>query len=258
MYAETRKSLDLTIVTALVVIAVGLALAGIDFLPLRFLFGLPLVLILPGYALVAAFAGPTLGAAERLVLIIGLSLATTALGGILLNMTPWGLQAGSWAILLGTVTLVGGAVALWRRRTSPDQARPFNFNPGFNPRQLALLGAAMVVVVIALGVARFGVEDQSPTLTQFWMIPGETNPSSLRLGVISTEAPTSKFRLQLESEGKVIQEVATIELTPGERWEKTVELSAEQSPKGKLEAKLYKLDSQGVATLYRWASLPAK
>lgn len=253
MFAKNNvkiKNLDLALVAGLALVGVALALTNLDNGLIRFIIGLPLVIILPGYALVAAFAGETLGAAERLVLIIGLSIATVALGGLALNLTTWGLQPGSWAIVLAAVTLIGCGLALYRRVNGHSTLAPVSFNPGFNLRQGAMLGFAGVLVAASLLIARGGVEDQHSRFTQFWMMPDEAGKSSVKLGIISTEATPINYTLRLETDnGQVVKEWPSIRLEPGNRWETLQDIPTT----GNLQAKLYRTDQPD--TVYRWASL---
>jgi len=84
---------------------------------LRIALAVALVLVLPGYAItMAVFAARPLDHATTILFSIGLSLTAAILGGLVLNWTPEGLQASSWTILLITMTLGAGAVALARRR----------------------------------------------------------------------------------------------------------------------------------------------
>lgn len=103
--------------------------------PLRVLFGLPFVLFIPGYALIAALfpeAGgedPTattetvsertregsIDGLERVALSFGLSIAVTPLIGLVLNFTPWGIRLGPIMIAVSGVTLVLTGLAAQRR-----------------------------------------------------------------------------------------------------------------------------------------------
>jgi hypothetical protein len=117
----------------------------------------PLVLFAPGYALVLAFDIP--GRAElpgrRLVLSIALSIATTALGGLIVNaLAP--LTAASWTIWLAGFTCVCSIVAFLRlpelpspssvRRAARDYAER-------RPRRLPWrpIGTAVLVVLLLSG-----------------------------------------------------------------------------------------------------------
>src|SRR5918997_6967724 len=106
------KAYDLYMVLVITVIAVILGLAGVNNVALGVLFGAPLVLFLPGYGLTAALENRQLSPPERLLFSVGLSLALTVLAGLVLSWTPWGLQRGSWAVLLGGMRLAATLVAL--------------------------------------------------------------------------------------------------------------------------------------------------
>src|SRR5438067_5670942 len=112
-----HRSADIFVVAAITLVATVLALlVPPDIVFIRIL-TLPLVLVLPGYALTSAlFPGRSLGVPERLVFSLSLSLAIAILGGLALNLTPWGLGTDSWAVLVASITLVACAVALIRRR----------------------------------------------------------------------------------------------------------------------------------------------
>src|SRR6266852_3168737 len=111
------KSVDILVIIVITIVAVALAfVVPPDSVPGRIL-TLPLVLVLPGYALMASvFPRRSLGAVECLVFSLGLSLVIVVLGGLVLNWTPFGLRASSWSLLLGSITLGACAVALARRR----------------------------------------------------------------------------------------------------------------------------------------------
>src|SRR5712692_8392038 len=112
-----HRSVDIFAVVAITLVAAVLALlVPPNIVPIRIV-TLPLVLVLPGYALTSAlFPNRSLGVAERLVFSLSLSLIIVILGGLALNWTPFGLRPGSWAVLLSGITLAAGAVALVRRR----------------------------------------------------------------------------------------------------------------------------------------------
>lgn len=125
---------------------------------LRLLLGLPLVLIVPGYALVAAiFPGRIRGkesgeadplttdtaapdraastswlstdvlqgisALERVALSILLSVVAVSTIGLVAAFTPWGITAGSMLVGIGVVTIVGILAAVIRRGQLPPEQR---------------------------------------------------------------------------------------------------------------------------------------
>src|SRR3954454_24445758 len=102
----------------------------------RVLVALPFALVLPGLALtLALFPAGALDGAERLLFSLGLSLAVTALGGLVLHLTPWGLRPASWALLLGAITLAAGVAAFLRRRGRPRVEGPVQPRRGLSGAQ---------------------------------------------------------------------------------------------------------------------------
>jgi len=102
---------NLLVVIILTIVAVVLVfIVPSQWLPLRVL-TLPLAFVLPGYALMRAlFPGKPFGNAERITFSLGISVSIVILGGLVLNSTTFGLQARSWAVLLGVITLTASAV----------------------------------------------------------------------------------------------------------------------------------------------------
>lgn len=242
---------------AAMALAVAAALATLlpESSPPRVLLALALVLALPGYALVAAaFPARTLGAAERALLTVGLSLSVGVLGGFALNLTPWGLTARSWAALLGAITLVAGAVGLTRRQRHPSGAASvvrwrLTLSDGL------CFGLAALVIVLALGEAHTSAARQpSAGFTQLWLLPaGEAEQDAFRLGIKNMQASPTSYRLRVTAGGEALREWLAITLAPGETWETTVALPPSQSDREHVEAFLYRVDTPGV--VYRHALL---
>lgn len=220
---------------------------------IRILFTLPLVLVLPGYALSAAlFAKRKMEFPEKLAFSLGLSLAVGVLGGLVLNLTPWGLQTGSWVVLLGGFTIGAACVAMLRRRQ--DQAIPM-VRPALGVRQGLLFGLALAVVGAALAVALLGALRQ-PTqgFTQLWILPGEgADQDTVQLGVRNMETSEVSYRVELRIGEKVVGDWALVELQPGEEWKIEFVLPQRQSDIEMVEAVLYREDSPD--TIYRRVTL---
>ncbi|GGL44967.1 hypothetical protein GCM10009037_30460 [Halarchaeum grantii] len=125
-----RLPADIAATVALTLVGVLLpVLPVLKETPLRVLFGLPLVLFLPGYALVAALfpeAGSDdagIDGVERVALSFGLSIAVTPLLGLVLNFTPWGIRLIPILVAVGGFTLVAAGVAAVRRWETPSEER---------------------------------------------------------------------------------------------------------------------------------------
>lgn len=222
---------------------------------LRVVFALPLVLVVPGYAITTAlWSRHMLKSVERLLFSVGLSLSVVILGGLVLNLTRWGLQAGSWAVMLGGITLGASAVALLRWRN--DVAVPA-VPPGarFNLREGLLLAFAAVGVAAAVGLARFPAPQQGVQgYTVLGMVPAaDRDQQAVRVGVYSKEFSSIQYRLDLEVNDQVVQQWALIELNPGGTWENVVQLPAEQLNAQKVEAVLYRVDDP--TSVYRQVTL---
>src|SRR2546427_13204083 len=84
------------------------------------LFGLSLVFVWPGYALSAALFPPgTFKPVERLLVTLGLSLVTSVLSALILNVASSGLQPTSWAVVLDLITLPALLAAGYRESATP-------------------------------------------------------------------------------------------------------------------------------------------
>jgi uncharacterized membrane protein len=227
------------------------------------LLALPFVLVLPGLAVtVMLYPSGTLGVPERLTLTLGLSLAIVAISGLLLNVTPWGLQPASWAVALGGTTLVAGAAAFARARRETHQARGARLKTALQSaraqlgaRQVALLVLAVVTAVGALALARDGaVRHPSPGFTQLWMLPDETGArDTIRLGVRNAESTVATYQLRVQTGTGVLQEWPSIDLQPGEVWQASLTVPDERTGGQAIEALLARADDP--TSVYRRATL---
>ncbi len=121
---------DLKIVVVLVLLTGSLIiLPPFNDSPVRTMLGLPMVLFLPGYALIAAlFPGKDdLDGIERIALSFGLSIAIVPLIGLLLNYTPWGIRLLTVLVSLTFFTLAMVLIARYRRRSLGDNAFTVSF-----------------------------------------------------------------------------------------------------------------------------------
>ena len=84
---------------------------------IRYAFGFVLVAFLPGYCLTEALFPnkPTLDLIERITFSIGLSFAVTALVGLFLSFTPFGLKLSTALPSLGGIVIILAITALFRK-----------------------------------------------------------------------------------------------------------------------------------------------
>ncbi len=125
---------DLLLVAGLVLLTDLFVLTpGLNETFLRTVLGLPLVLFLPGYALIAALfpAKSDLDGIERVALSFGLSIAVVPLMGLGLNYTPWGIRLVPVLISISLFTLLMCGLAYLRReRLFPKERFEVPFREG--------------------------------------------------------------------------------------------------------------------------------
>lgn len=251
-----QRSIDILVVTILTSIAVVLTFTvSPDSVPVRIL-SLPLVLVLPGYALLAAlFPRQVFGLPVYLVFSLGLSLAIVILGGLVLNLTPFGLRASSWVVFLSCITLGACAVALLRRRGQSLSTRWLGVGPiGLTFRQGLLLALAALILCGAVAMSIIGAEQQPrPGFTQLWILPvsGASHAKNVvRLGVSNKESKATGYRLSVNINGKVVKEWRSLDLNSNEKWEVTLVLpQSGHIGTARVEAMLYRTDTP--TTVYR-------
>jgi hypothetical protein len=247
-----RAPIDLVVVVCLAAAMLVLAVVGVTVPGLSAALAGPLVFVLPGYALSKAlFPERPRQAAELLLLSLGLSLAVAALGGLTLNLTPWGIQARSWAVLLCLVTLAASVVAATRgSRVLPEAVAPWRWF--LTPLQSGMFAAAVLLVGGSLWVARTPAPQQpNQTYSVLWAVPAsDAEPNVIRLGVDSGESETTAYLVRVVAGAQQLQEFP-IQLAPAEIWE--TELALSGLTDGTLEVQLYKVSAPDV--VYRRVAL---
>jgi len=194
---------DLAAVVVLTVLTtLATTVPGVRETPLRIVLGLPFVLFIPGYALIAALFpeagdGPIdddsapdqddsrgIDGIERVALSFGLSIAVVPLIGLVLNFTPWGIRLVPVLLSIGGFTIVATAVAAQRRRKLPPEERfrvPYRawiasaraelFEP--ESRTDAALNVLLIAsVLLAAGSVGFAVAvpSQGESFSEFYLL----------------------------------------------------------------------------------------
>jgi uncharacterized membrane protein len=116
---------DIKLVIALVLLTdIFVLIPFLNDSSIRTILGLPMVLFLPGYALIAAlFPGKDdLDGIERIALSFGLSIAVVPLIGLILNYTPWGIRLVPILVFLTNFTILMSIVAIYRREALGNNA----------------------------------------------------------------------------------------------------------------------------------------
>jgi uncharacterized membrane protein len=186
--------LRLVVATALACAVLAL-LTPVDVIAL--VFAVPLVLILPGYAITAAaFARRQLAWPQFLLLSIALSLAVLVLGSLLLNYVG-GIHPLSWALLLVAVIFATCRVAAVRRgKTGRGPSRP---RLRLRRLEMAMVfaGVAAAVVAIVLSSSTVPVGD-AIGFTQLWILPQAGSEGRVvQIGVRSQQQTSTNFDLRV-------------------------------------------------------------
>jgi hypothetical protein len=237
---QPRKRLFTAIVIASAVLIFILTIISPSLI--RMALSLSLILFLPGYGITSIlFSGRGLDIPARLLLSVALSLAITALSGLLLHLTPWGIaldNPGTVLLLCGTGLV--GLIFLVRNLLNLDRTTVLP-RVGFQPRQILLLVLAGMIAVIAVNLARTPVASRDLTgYTLLWVQPPSV-ADRLELGVRSEEFRTRKYQLRFEI-NQVLREGPTFELKPGETLEYVLKLGNESLAGQPIKVLLYRLD----------------
>ena len=108
MFKHFPKDFDLALVIFITLLCILFVLIPpLNETPVRIILGLPLVLFLPGYALIATLFPQKgdLDGIERIALSFGLSIAITPLLGLALNYTPFGIRLTPILTILSVFTI---------------------------------------------------------------------------------------------------------------------------------------------------------
>lgn len=206
--------------------------------------GLPLLLFMPGYAVVAAlFPGNrSLEPVERIVLSLALSLAIVVLVGLALNYTPGGVRRESVVASLALLTMAAAAAGLLHRRWLPPELRfRIDLLPAaprrINPALLAGLGTAAALAAAApAALALIGIPHLAPQgiheeFSEFYLLGAGGGPpelpsalplgetASVRLAIVNREESAAAYSVSLLVNHQPAPELPAVPLRPGERWE---------------------------------------
>ncbi len=154
---------------------------------LRIIFGVPLILFIPGYALIAAlFPGAKdIDGIERVALSFGLSIAIVPLIGLALNYTPWGIRLDPIVVCLSILTLWLCVIAQYRRALLAKEDRfvvpverirqnlAAEFFPGNAPRLDRVLSFILLIAIVAAVVTTvyvIVVPKEGEKFTEFFVL----------------------------------------------------------------------------------------
>lgn len=262
----------------LLLAAVGALVALLDApVILRTLLGLPLILFIPGYALVSALfpSDEGLDGIERFALGFGLSLALIPLIALGIEYTPWRLTLGPILVGLLTATLFFSAIAVLRRARLPEGRRYVASRPRltmprprtWDRRSRFAAGIIVLGLLLLTGAGGSIVADrlQGEPMTEFAlynadgkpefypreMSPGQ--PATVVVAVTNREGKPETYHLRVTAAGTEIERVGGIRVENGATIQQPVTIrqlpaTAEQIP---IEFDLYREDQPAESPPYR-------
>ena len=231
---------------------------------IRIVIGLPVMLFIPGYTLIAALfpgrEGP--GKQERVVLSLGFSIAVVSLIGVILNYTPAGISLYPALISLVVFIVVMSLVAWYRRRRLAEVDR-ITLSPGlalsswrgqkFIDKALSIIVVAAILGatgVLGYAMARPGVGER---YTEFYVLGqgdvAEGYPEQLTvgeeaevtIGIINHEHQEIRYRVEMMAGGTMSSEVGEVVLDHEEKHEMAVSFTPSRvGDKQKVEFLLYR------------------
>ncbi len=242
----------------------------------RILFGLILLLFLPGFSLSLMLfpKRDELTGIERVALSFILSLAVTPLLGLILNFTPFGIRLVPVLIILSAFTISVSLIAWYRRLKLPAEERfrfPFEMLK-FNLGQSRLdKGLSIVLIASIIGASATLVyvavtPKTGERFTEFYLLGSNgmasDYPTDLKVGdegeviivIVNHEYENVTYRLEVNFNGSLIHE-ENIFLVENEKWESPFTFKAtEKGENQKLEFILYKYQ-ESYRMLHLWISV---
>jgi uncharacterized membrane protein len=241
-------------------------------MPVRVVFGVPFVLVLPGYAVSSAlFSRGRLERGNLLLLSIALSLSIVVIGALGLNLLPFGLTATTWAGLLAGVTVLAALSALLRMpRDADHESRPLDDQtlddaitrlvisvsgqasgvserskdsrhlPRLSLPQVLLLIAALGITAAAIAFARTPLPAKGVRgYTVLWILQRPSGSRTIEVGVESSELRQTSYLLRLRmGDSEPLKRRLT--LAPGSRWSMRFRVNATIR---QVDARLFRSDS---------------
>jgi uncharacterized membrane protein len=265
------RNLDLIIAMFIVMLNIAWTQVPYHLVIVGILLALPLIFFLPGYTITQTLfrrrssentlnvssnliqrpelkIGHPISGTDQLLLSFGLSMAVAVLVGFVLNILPVGLEALSWVLSLGLITLTFAMIAaILRREDIPAVAKPLRVFISLQDCIFFTLALLVIASVVWFTVGR-PLQPQS-SFTQLWMLPvNQTNKAcAVSIGVQSFESSDETYRVVVSVNKTQINAWSSIELTPQQKWVQTVPVPSNTAGSLYIEAQLYKADKPDVA-----------
>ena len=258
MTGNKRFPSDLLFVAVLVLLTDAFVLTPVlneSFI--RVVLGVPMVLFLPGYALVAAlFPGnEDLNWIERVVLSLGLSIAVVPTIGLWLNYTAWGIRLLPIIVSLSVFTLLMCGVAYYRRWQLPGEevltlsfrTAAFDLKDEILKKPETKVEKILMVLMVLSILASVGTlayaavaPKEGNRFTEFYLLGSggmaSNYPTEYALGengtvivgIVNHEYRTVNYAMDVRLENRSLdipKNMKFINLAHNETWEETLEIT---------------------------------
>jgi uncharacterized membrane protein len=281
---------DLKLVIALVLLTnIFILIPFLSNSPIRTALGLPMVLFIPGYALIAALfpSKDDLDGIERIALSFGLSIAVVPLIGLGLNYTPWGIRLIPILISLSCFTIIMSLVAMYRRERVTGKAFEVPFREIINSTKAELvskpdskldriLSIILVLSILASVITLAYVvvtPKQGEKFTEFYILGPDgmadgynteledRDSVDVIVGIVNHEYSVVNYSLKLKLNDKSIEmpeSLQHISLAHNQSWEKPLSfIPSDTGTDMKLQYLLYRQDNttEAYRDLHLWINV---
>jgi len=254
----------------LVISSVTICLSLLDApLWLRTPFGLLVVVLIPGYAIVEVMDPKgRLGAMEHFALALGGSIAVTLVTGLLLSASPAGLQTLTWNAALGGLSVMVTLLALHAtREQAAVRVRRFMLTPEWLSVVSETGTVFVLTTVLALALASVAatgslgseqsVEEGRASVLQLWATPdGESEAGEIDVGI---ENPTGSSIecILIVRQGTMVTSEEEIAIAAGDTIHLRVQPSKNASIMFPVEVVLADVESrETMRKVAVWPSMP--
>jgi uncharacterized membrane protein len=243
-YRETNELLPIALIVVILPLIIIISPSNV----LRIILGLPLVLFLPGYALMAAIyvRKDRLKGQDRLALSLAASVAVVPIIGLILNYIPGFISLRSFYISLALFILVASAVA-WIRRGRLTAGERYTVllrwrlpSSGGSALEKVLKVAAVLaaVAVVASFVYVIVVPKTQENFTEFYISGLQDRslyPTELTAGeeqkvlvtIFNRERRTLDYLIEVSINGMVEKQTGPLSLEQGEKYEAEIGFTPE-------------------------------
>jgi len=263
-----RRSWDLIVVAGMALLAQVILPMAVDATWLRAVIGLPLVLMLPGYAVVVALfpgfprepeADPDSGHIswpEWWLMVLVASIVSAVILGFIINFLSVGLRTRPWTYALVCWTLLAVLVGLIRRQRHDGISGSLIFRV-IGVRQAIPFTLAILITAGALTLGVVGAQRQPyPGFTQLWLLLNSAKgQGAFTVGVKNQEGVTRTYRVVLGSRHhrRIFYRSSPFVLANNQSWSRVIQVRVKYDRR--VVARLYRLDRPTVVYRHVFVNL---